>query len=82
MLGDVAEVIGRVELRLIYCNAGPNTINIGHLQQDSSVAAHVNVDDMINKHFAVFGTSGVGKSSGVALILRQILQAVQICGSF
>ena len=30
---------------------------------------------MLSKHFAVFGTTGVGKSSGVALILRQILEA-------
>ena len=30
---------------------------------------------MVRKHFAVFGTTGVGKSSGVALLLRQILDA-------
>ncbi len=30
---------------------------------------------MVRKHFAVFGTTGVGKSSGVALLLRQILEA-------
>ena len=30
---------------------------------------------MLSKHFAVLGTTGVGKSSGVALILRQILDA-------
>jgi DNA helicase HerA-like ATPase len=29
----------------------------------------------VSKHFAVLGTTGVGKSSGVALILRQILEA-------
>jgi DNA helicase HerA-like ATPase len=75
MIGNVVDAISSAELRLIYSSTGPATINIGHLQQDSSVAAHVNVDDMVNKHFAVFGTTGVGKSSGVALILRQILQA-------
>ena len=30
---------------------------------------------MLSKHFAVLGTTGVGKSSGVALILQQILDA-------
>jgi DNA helicase HerA-like ATPase len=30
---------------------------------------------MVDKHFAIFGTTGVGKSSGVALILREILRA-------
>src|SRR5207237_4843695 len=63
-------------LQLIYSRtSSATTINVGHLQQDSFVEAHINVDDMVSKHFAIFGTTGVGKSSGVALILRQILQA-------
>jgi DNA helicase HerA-like ATPase len=74
MIGHVVQAISSPELRLIYCNARVATINIGHLQQDNSVSAHINVDEMVNKHFAIFGTTGVGKSSGVALILRQILQ--------
>ena len=40
-----------------------------------SIGAYINVDDMLSKHFAVLGTTGVGKSSGVALILREILEA-------
>ena len=55
--------------------SGPGTIDIGTLQQDQSIPAYINVDDMVRKHFAVFGTTGVGKSSGVALLLRQILDA-------
>lgn len=62
-------------LRLIYDAAGGNMINIGTLSQDPSVAAYINVDEMLRKHFAVLGTTGVGKSSGVALILRRILEA-------
>ena len=42
----------------------------GTLQQDSSIGAYINVDEMLRKHFAFFGTTGVGKSSGVAVILR------------
>ena len=52
-----------------------DTIDIGHLQQDARIGAYVNVDEMLSKHFAVLGTTGVGKSSGVALILREILEA-------
>ena len=55
--------------------SGPGTIDIGTLQQDQSIPAYINVDDMVRKHFAVFGTTGVGKSSGVALLVRQILDA-------
>ena len=37
--------------------------------------ARIDVDEMLSKHFAVLGTTGVGKSSAVALLLQQILQA-------
>jgi DNA helicase HerA-like ATPase len=74
-IGDPAMLIGSDELRLVYDIAGGSAIILGHLQQDSAIAACVNVDDMVNKHFAVLGTTGVGKSSGVALILGEILKA-------
>jgi DNA helicase HerA-like ATPase len=72
-IGDPAALITRDELRLIYDISGSDTIDIGQLQQDTSIGAYVNVDEMLSKHFAVLGTTGVGKSSGVALILREIL---------
>jgi DNA helicase HerA-like ATPase len=75
VVGDAVRPIEHDELRLIYDIAGPNTIDIGQLQQDTSIGAYINVDQMLRKHFAVLGTTGVGKSSGVALILRQILAA-------
>ena len=74
-IGDPAALITRDELRLIYDISGSDTIDIGYLQQDASIGAYINVDEMLSKHFAVLGTTGVGKSSGVALILRQILDA-------
>ena len=74
-IGDPAALITRDELRLIYDISGSDTIDIGHLQQDATIGAYVNVDEMLSKHFAILGTTGVGKSSGVALILRQILDA-------
>jgi DNA helicase HerA-like ATPase len=74
-IGDAASLITNGELRLVYDISGSDTINIGHLLQDNAIGAYVNVDDMLSKHFAVLGTTGVGKSSGVAVILQQILEA-------
>ena len=39
------------------------------------IPALVNVDDLLTKHFAVLGSTGVGKSSGVAVLLREIMRA-------
>ena len=74
VIGDEADMLGSDGLRLIYDTAGADTISIGHLQQDSSIGARVKVEDMLGKHFALFGGTGVGKSSGVAVILRQVLE--------
>ena len=73
MIGDAVDAITPRELRLIFDVSGPATIAIGHLQQDPSIPAYVNVDEMLSKHFAILGTTGVGKSSGVAVILRETL---------
>jgi hypothetical protein len=74
-IGDAVQPLTNSELRVVFDGSGPKTIKIGHLHQDSTVSACVDVDEMLSKHFAVLGTTGVGKSSAVALILQQILQA-------
>lgn len=81
-IGDAAYLISREHLRLIYTPAGQRTINIGHLNHDSSISARLDVDSLISKHFAILGSTGVGKSSGVTVILQEILDArpdVRIC---
>jgi DNA helicase HerA-like ATPase len=74
-IGDAAIFIGPRELRLIFHNRSSRTIEIGHLQQDSAIAARLDIDEMLSKHFAVLVTTGVGKSSAVALLLQQIMVA-------
>jgi len=73
-IGDSTLLLGDRELRLVYGAAGPDTIEIGFLQQDNQVGVHVNIDDLLSKHFAILGTTGVGKSSGVAVVLQQLLE--------
>jgi DNA helicase HerA-like ATPase len=74
LIGDPVVAIGSNELRVVYENEANKTINVGQLQQDGSLSAYVHVDEMLSRHFAVFGTSGVGKSSGIVLILQQVLK--------
>ncbi len=75
LIGDAAIPLGPAELRIIYGVEGKDSIDVGVLQQDSSIRAYINVEQMLSKHFAVLGTTGVGKSSGVALLLQQVLAA-------
>jgi uncharacterized protein len=80
-IGSAVLPVGQRELRIIFDTAGPDTINIGTLQQDGSIGAFVDVDDMVRKHFAIFGSTGAGKSCGVALILRETWRRGRICAS-
>src|SRR5262249_33303342 len=74
-IGDPVLAVSTRELRQVFNVASSSVIEIGHLQQESSIGAYVDVDDMLCKHFAVLGTTGVGKSSAVVLMLQQILRA-------
>jgi DNA helicase HerA-like ATPase len=74
MIGEPATLMGERELRLIFNGIGGKPANVGVLQQDAAIQANVDVDQLVSKHFAVLGTTGVGKSNGVALLLQHILQ--------
>ncbi len=73
-IGDSVDILTNQELRTVYAPLKPDQINVGNLQQDPSVIAYVDVEDMLSKHFAVLGSTGVGKSSGVSLLLNEILK--------
>lgn len=73
-IGDVVDVLTNQQLRTVYAPSKAEQINVGTLQQDPSVTAYVDVEDMLSKHFAVLGSTGVGKSSGVSLLLNEILR--------
>ncbi len=72
-IGDGAVLMNEHELRIVYGAADADRAHIGDLQQNTNIGVHVNIDDLVSRHFAVLGTTGVGKSSGVAIILQNIL---------
>src|SRR3982075_2339417 len=74
-IGDNVDLISNQELRTVYAPSGSDQINVGPLQQDRSVIAYVDVEEMLSKHFAVLGSTGVGKSTSVSLLLNEILKA-------
>jgi len=74
-LGSAVVGIGAEELQIIFGAAGPSAIEIGRLQQNASIAAAIDVEELVRKHFAIVGSTGSGKSSGLAVILRKVMQA-------
>src|SRR5205823_1907614 len=75
VIGDEAVIVTGAQLQAIFSMGDMNTIDVGYLQCDTSIRACINVDEMLTKHFAIFGTTGVGKSSAVVAILHEVLKA-------
>ena len=61
------------DLEMIFNKENEPCIEVGKLQQDSSIVAKVRTDDLLSKHFAIIGSTGSGKSCTVALVLQAIL---------
>ncbi|WP_425356446.1 ATP-binding protein [Xaviernesmea rhizosphaerae] len=74
-IGAIAHRIRQADLRRIYDSGLPDSCAIGELTQDETIAATIHVPSMLSKHFAVLGSTGVGKSSSVSLLLRKAVEA-------
>ena len=76
-LGAVAHRIRARDLEAMHDLGEKKTIEIGTLSQNSDIAAKVAIEDLLRRHFAVLGTTGVGKSCTVTLLVRRAVQVVK-----
>jgi uncharacterized protein len=72
-VGAIAHKIRTSDLEIMHDLGDKRSVEIGRLTQNEDVPATVSVEDMLRKHFAVVGTTGVGKSCSVSLLVRQCL---------
>ena len=74
-LGAIAHRIRASDLAKVYDSGKNDVCAIGKLTQDESLDATIHVPSMLEKHFAIVGTTGVGKSTSVTLLLHKAIQA-------
>lgn len=74
-IGAIAHRIRSRDLQAVYDLAGRHSITIGALSQDESITANIAIDDTLARHFAIVGTTGVGKSTAVSLLMRKSIEA-------
>ena len=74
-IGALAHRIRSRDLEHIHDLGQRKGVALGRLTQDASVSASVDIERLLSRHFAVLGTTGVGKSSAVALMLRKAVEA-------
>ena len=74
-MGAIAHRIRHADLAAVYANTGQKSAKIGTLSQEASIPAVIDIDKLLSRHFAVVGTTGVGKSTAVTLLLRKIVES-------
>lgn len=73
-LGAIAHRIRAADLVRIYDTGQPDTCVVGKLTQDESIDAAIHIPSMLSKHFAIVGSTGVGKSTAVSLLLHKAIE--------
>lgn len=74
-LGSVTHNIRSRDLMAIHLPYTKRSMVVGTLSQDDKIPATVDIDSMLSRHFAIVGTTGTGKSSALALLMRKALEA-------
>ena len=70
--GDSVHLAVEEHLRQIYGIQGQGHIIIGTLASAESIAAKVGLNELVTRHSAVLGSTGSGKSTTIASLLRAI----------
>jgi len=71
--GSAVMPLGEAEIAALLCRPDEMTLRLGTIYP-YSVPAHVDIDDLLSKHFAVLGSTGTGKSSAVALAIHRLVE--------
>ncbi|MGI9462813.1 MAG: ATP-binding protein [Aestuariivirgaceae bacterium] len=74
-LGSIAHRIRSEDLIAVHLQKSGQSMVIGTLTQDEQIPATVDIDNMLSRHFAIVGTTGTGKSTALALLMRKCLEA-------
>ena len=72
-VGDEVHLVTNDDLVKIYGRPDSHTfVSVGHIASAESIPALVDVDRLVNRHSAVLGTTGSGKSTTVAGLLLSL----------
>jgi uncharacterized protein len=73
-LGAVAHRIRAADLRAIFAVHNANVVEVGTLTQNATIQATVSVEELTRRHFAIVGSTGVGKTTSVSMLVKQCVR--------
>ncbi|EIA1807446.1 ATP-binding protein [Escherichia coli] len=80
-INDSVHLVTEADLRRIYGSIGDDQVSIGHLASAENIDVRLSLDALVTRHSAILGSTGAGKSTTVASLLRSIIQKDEIQGS-
>ena len=73
-LGCTAHRIRAGDLRAIFATHTAHVVEMGVLTQNANISATVSVEELTRRHFAIVGSTGVGKTTSVSMIVKQCVR--------
>jgi len=78
---DSVHLVTESDLRRIYGSVGDDQIIIGRLSSAENIEVRLSLDALVTRHSAILGSTGSGKSTTVASLLRSIIRKEEDAGS-
>ncbi|QUM78486.1 ATP-binding protein [Moritella sp. 24] len=72
-ISEDVHLVTEDDLKNIYGSYENGQITIGRLSSSDSINVSIDLDSLINKHSAILGSTGSGKSTSVASLMRSIV---------
>ncbi|WP_440974674.1 ATP-binding protein [Pseudomonas koreensis] len=80
-INDSVHLVTETDLRRIYGSIGEDQVVIGHLASAENIEVRLSLDALVTRHSAILGSTGSGKSTTVASLLRSIIRKDEKTGS-
>jgi DNA helicase HerA-like ATPase len=80
-IDDSVHLVIESDLRRIYGSTGDDQIVVGHLSSAENITVRLSLDALVTRHSAILGSTGAGKSTTVASLLRSIVRKDEAVGS-
>lgn len=72
---DVVHLVTQADLHRIYGNHSDDQVVIGALSSAENIAVRLSLDALVTRHSAIMGSTGSGKSTTVASLMRSMASA-------
>lgn len=72
-INDTVHMVTETDLRRIYGDDSEDHVQVGFLSSAENIAVRLSLDELVTRHSAVVGSTGAGKSTAIASLLRSIV---------